>query len=72
ITTRYRHRDGRLAAMGARILVYNTWQVQRHLLGKVDVDSLPLELAEFLGRSWSQRHVVYIKNVGRDRTFNAS
>jgi len=72
ITTRYRHRDGRLAAMGARILVYNMWQVQRHLLGKVDVDSLPLELAEFLGRSWSQRHVVYIKNVGRDRTFNAS
>jgi len=72
ITARYRHLDGRLAAMGARILDYNTWQVQRHLLGKVDVDSLPLEIAEFLGRSWSQRLVVYIKNVGKDRTFNAS
>ncbi|MFX0101570.1 MAG: transposase [Candidatus Hodarchaeota archaeon] len=68
ITTHYRHRDGRLAAMGARILVYNMWQVQRHILKKAKGESKPLELAEFLGRSWFQRHVVYAVNVGKNRS----
>ena len=72
IKTRYRHRDGRLAVMGARILVYNTWQVQRHLLRRAGGDALPLELSEFLGRSWFQRHVAYIKNVWSGRTSRKS
>jgi hypothetical protein len=64
LTSRSQHRDGRLAAMGARIFVYNMWQVERHLLKIEDPKSIPLELNEFLGRGCVPRQVQYAKNVG--------
>lgn len=54
-------RDGRLAAFGARMLVYNMWQVERYLLLKSDPTSAPLELNEFLGRGCIARKIKYIE-----------
>ena len=71
ITTHYRHRDGRLAVMGAKILVYNMWQVQRYLLRRFDPSSRPLELVEFLGRTCWQRDLTYAINVGIVRSLEA-
>ncbi len=64
LTSRSQHRDGRLAAMGARILIYNMWQVERFLLKRADPAARPLELNEFLGRGCMSRQVQYVKNVG--------
>lgn len=64
LTSRSQHRDGRLAAMGARIFIYNIWQVERYLLKVDDPDAPPLELNEFLGRGCVPRQVRYAKNVG--------
>ncbi|MHA1371947.1 MAG: hypothetical protein ACTSRA_19790 [Promethearchaeota archaeon] len=58
ITTHYHHRDGRLAVMGAKIPVYNMWQVQRYLLRRFDPSSRPLELVAFLGRTCWQRDLI--------------
>ncbi|MHA1698893.1 MAG: hypothetical protein ACTSWN_08655 [Promethearchaeota archaeon] len=66
-----RHRDGRLAVMGAKILVYNMWQVQRYLLRRFDPSSRPLELVEFLGRTCWQRDLTYAINVGIVRSLEA-
>jgi hypothetical protein len=63
LTSRSRHRDGRLAAMGARIFVYNIWQVSRVLLKKANPDAPAMELNEFLGRGCIPRQVHYAKNV---------
>jgi len=63
-TSRSQHRDGRLSAMGARILIYNMWQVERHQLGEANPNSPVLELNEFLGRGCVPRQVQYMKNVG--------
>jgi len=64
LTSRSQHRDGRLAAMGARIFVYNIWQVSRALLKKANPDAPAMELNEFLGRGCIPRQVYYAKNVG--------
>ena len=64
LTSRSQHRDGRLSAMGARILVYNMWQVEKHQLEKADPAAPTLELNEFLGRSCMPRRIQYMKNVG--------
>jgi len=64
LTSRSQHRDGRLAAMGARIFVYNIWQVERYLLKEMDPEASPLELNEFLGRGCVPRQVRYAKNIG--------
>ncbi|MEX2714673.1 MAG: hypothetical protein Q6370_000095 [Candidatus Sigynarchaeota archaeon] len=64
LTSRSQHRDGRLAVMGARIFVYNIWQVERHVVKAEDPEASPLELNEFLGRGCVPRQVRYAKNVG--------
>ena len=61
LASRCGHRDGRLAAFGARMLVYNMWQVERYLLLKSDPTSAPPELNEFLGRGCVARKIMYIE-----------
>jgi hypothetical protein len=57
---RIQGRDARLGILGARSLLYNVWQVQRHLLGKNNPHEHALELDEFLGKTLVQRSVEYI------------
>ncbi|NMC08205.1 MAG: transposase [Candidatus Lokiarchaeota archaeon] len=64
LAPRSQHRDGRLSATGARILVYNMWQVERHQLGRADPTAPALELNEFLGRGCIPRRVQCVKIVG--------
>jgi Transposase DDE domain len=55
ITDRSQNRTRRLGSMGVKSLLYNIWQVQRHLLKKEDPSSEPLELDEFLGKCYNKR-----------------
>ena len=57
---RIQGRDARLGILGARSLLYNVWQVQRHLLGKNNPHEHALELDEFLGKTLVQRSVEYV------------
>ena len=58
-TTHIQNRDTRLNIMGAKSLLYNMWQVQRHLINKEKPTSNPLELNEFLGKTPTRRYIPY-------------
>lgn len=60
ITNKTQNRNVRLGFMGAKSLLYNMWQVQRHLVQINDSSSNVLELDEFLGRCCNQRYPLYI------------
>lgn len=60
LVNKSQNRDLRLATMGAKSLLYNIWQVQRHLLKKEDPSDDELDLNEFLGRCYRRRYPRYI------------
>lgn len=61
IITHIQNRDIRLAIMGVKSLLYNMWQVQRHLIHKEDPAGDSLELTEFLGKVPRRRYAQYLK-----------
>jgi hypothetical protein len=64
ISSHLRGRDSRLGILGAKALIYNIWQVQRLLAFKADPMAEPLELNEFLGKTFSHRSYPYLSPVG--------
>jgi len=64
ISSHLRGRDSRLGILGAKALMYNIWQVQRLLAAKADPTAEPLELNEFLGKTFSRRFYPYLSPVG--------
>jgi len=60
ISSKTQNRNVRLGIMGAKSLLYNIWQVQRHLINKEDPSDQALELDEFLGRCYTKRYPLYI------------
>ena len=62
-SSRLQGRDARLGVMGAKSLLYNFWQVQRYLAKNENPDEKPLELNEFLGKTFSRRYPRYIPST---------
>lgn len=60
---RTRNRDVRLGSMGAKSLLYNIWQVQRHLLHEEIHEEDPLTLDEFLGKTRIHRYPQYVSQI---------
>ena len=65
---RIQGRDARLGILGARSLLYNVWQVQRHLLRKRNPYERDLELDEFLGKTHVHRGVEYVSFLEKIKT----
>jgi hypothetical protein len=63
ISSHLRGRDSRLGILGAKALIYNIWQVQRLLATRADPTAEPLELNEFLGKTFSRRFYPYMSPV---------
>ncbi len=64
ISSHLRGRDSRLGILGVKALIYNIWQVQRLLAARADPTAEPLELNEFLGKTFSRRFYPYLSPVG--------
>jgi len=64
ISSHLRGRDSRLGILGAKALIYNIWQVQRLLAAREDPAAEPLELSEFLGKTFTHRFYAYMSPVG--------
>ncbi len=57
---RVQGRDAQLGILGAKSLLYNVGQVQRHHLRKNNPQERALELDEFLGKTCIRRNVEYV------------
>jgi len=57
--THIQDRDTRLGIMGAKSLLYNMWQVQRHHILKEKPLEKPQKLNEFLGKTVMRRYIPY-------------
>ncbi len=63
ITSKSQNRNARLGIMGVKSLLYNIWQVQRHLIKISNPSSKELELDEFLGRCYNKRYPLYLCSI---------